>query len=232
MRSRVALQLGVQGRSQLEHHAGELEPRRQLVLVQPSRHAPSLGPTGAPASRYLMLQLSATVGSHELQEAMSDTLTSAGCPRSTSGTAPRRCSTTPLWSGQLARLGGRPAPPHGDPDRLRALGVRAGDALGAAAPGTPLVYDFGGFAQRYYEMTYDDPGRERARGPGRGDDAGHRAGPPARQPRARPRRLGAAARSCTRTPTSRCCRCRCPPTTPTGCSSSAGGCARCATRAC
>jgi 4,5-DOPA dioxygenase extradiol len=29
--------------------------------------------------------------------------------------------------------------------------------LSATAPGTPLVYDFGGFAQRYYEMTYATP---------------------------------------------------------------------------
>ena len=36
--------------------------------------------------------------------------------------------------------------------------------LSATAAGTPLVYDFGGFAQRFYEMTYRDPGRQR---PGR-----------------------------------------------------------------
>lgn len=29
--------------------------------------------------------------------------------------------------------------------------------LSASGPGTKLVYDFGGFAQRYYEMTYDTP---------------------------------------------------------------------------
>ncbi len=29
--------------------------------------------------------------------------------------------------------------------------------LGSVEPGTPLVYDFGGFAQRYYEMTYTAP---------------------------------------------------------------------------
>ncbi len=29
--------------------------------------------------------------------------------------------------------------------------------LSASGPGTQLVYDFGGFAQRYYEMTYDTP---------------------------------------------------------------------------
>jgi 4,5-DOPA dioxygenase extradiol len=30
-------------------------------------------------------------------------------------------------------------------------------SLSAAAAGTPLVYDFGGFARRYYEMTYATP---------------------------------------------------------------------------
>ncbi|HZJ06385.1 MAG TPA: class III extradiol ring-cleavage dioxygenase [Nocardioidaceae bacterium] len=30
-------------------------------------------------------------------------------------------------------------------------------SLSATAAGTPLVYDFGGFAQRYYEMTYPTP---------------------------------------------------------------------------
>jgi 4,5-DOPA dioxygenase extradiol len=30
-------------------------------------------------------------------------------------------------------------------------------SLSASAASTPLVYDFGGFAQRYYEMTYDTP---------------------------------------------------------------------------
>ena len=29
--------------------------------------------------------------------------------------------------------------------------------LGATAAATPLVYDFGGFAREYYEMTYATP---------------------------------------------------------------------------
>ncbi len=29
--------------------------------------------------------------------------------------------------------------------------------LSASGPGVPLVYDFGGFPQRYYEMTYETP---------------------------------------------------------------------------
>jgi 4,5-DOPA dioxygenase extradiol len=31
-------------------------------------------------------------------------------------------------------------------------------SLSASAPGTPLVYDFGGFDRRYFEMTYPTPG--------------------------------------------------------------------------
>lgn len=30
-------------------------------------------------------------------------------------------------------------------------------SLSASGPGTPLVYDFGGFAQRYFRMTYETP---------------------------------------------------------------------------
>ena len=30
-------------------------------------------------------------------------------------------------------------------------------SLSSPEPGTPLVYDFGGFAQRYYTMRYDTP---------------------------------------------------------------------------
>ena len=60
----------------------------------------------------------------------------------------------PIWSGQLARWAAGPPPPEGDPHRQRALGVRAGDV---SANGAPLVYDFGGFAPRYYQMTYETP---------------------------------------------------------------------------
>jgi 4,5-DOPA dioxygenase extradiol len=31
-------------------------------------------------------------------------------------------------------------------------------SLSASGPKTPLVYDFGGFAQRYFQMTYETPG--------------------------------------------------------------------------
>ena len=66
----------------------------------------------------------------------------------------------PLWSSQLAGLAADLPAPEGDPDRQRPLGVRAGDAQ--RATGAPLVYDFGGFAAKYYRMTYDDARRHRA----------------------------------------------------------------------
>ncbi len=61
-----------------------------------------------------------------------------------------------LWSGELAAWA-RALP------RPRAILVvsahweSAPVMLSASAAGTPLVYDFGGFAQRYYEMTYRTP---------------------------------------------------------------------------
>jgi 4,5-DOPA dioxygenase extradiol len=61
-----------------------------------------------------------------------------------------------LWSSQLAAWAG-------DLPRPRAILVvsahweSAPVMLSASAPGTPLVYDFGGFPQRYYEMTYRTP---------------------------------------------------------------------------
>src|SRR3954454_831633 len=62
----------------------------------------------------------------------------------------------PLWSGQLAAW-------SADLPRPAAILIvsahweSAPVMLSASAPGTPLVYDFGGFAQRYYEMTYATP---------------------------------------------------------------------------
>ena len=39
--------------------------------------------------------------------------------------------------------------------------------VGATADGVPLTYDFGGFEQRYYEVTYAAPGAPSSRGRGR-----------------------------------------------------------------
>ena len=62
----------------------------------------------------------------------------------------------PVWSGQLAAwAAGLPRP--------KAILIvsahweSAPVSLSATAPGTPLVYDFGGFPRRYYEMTYRTP---------------------------------------------------------------------------
>ena len=60
----------------------------------------------------------------------------------------------PLWSGQLAAWAR---------DRPRPTAILIVSAHGESAPvslsasGAPLVYDFGGFAQKYYEMTYATP---------------------------------------------------------------------------
>src|SRR6478752_8804871 len=62
----------------------------------------------------------------------------------------------PLWSSQLASWAQ-------DLPRPKAILVvsahweSAPVMLSATAAATPLVYDFGGFAQRYYEMTYETP---------------------------------------------------------------------------
>ena len=62
----------------------------------------------------------------------------------------------PLWLGQLfAWSASLPKP--------RAVLIvsahweHAPLSLSAASPGTPLVYDFGGFARRFYQMTYATP---------------------------------------------------------------------------
>ena len=62
----------------------------------------------------------------------------------------------PLWSGQLADWAGDLARPTAILI-VSAHWESAPVMLSATAPGTPLVYDFGGFPQRYYEMTYETP---------------------------------------------------------------------------
>jgi 4,5-DOPA dioxygenase extradiol len=62
----------------------------------------------------------------------------------------------PLWSGELAAWAA-------DLPRPKAILVvsahweSAPVSLSATAAGTPLIYDFGGFAPRYYNMTYRTP---------------------------------------------------------------------------
>ncbi|HYO40193.1 MAG TPA: class III extradiol ring-cleavage dioxygenase [Nocardioidaceae bacterium] len=62
----------------------------------------------------------------------------------------------PLWSGQLAAWA-RSLPRPRAILMVSAHWESAPVTLSAAAAGTPLVYDFGGFAQRYYDMTYATP---------------------------------------------------------------------------
>ena len=61
-----------------------------------------------------------------------------------------------LWSGQLAAWA-RELPRPKAILIVSAHWEAAPVMLSASGPGTRLVYDFGGFAQRYYEMTYDTP---------------------------------------------------------------------------
>ncbi|MCW2866826.1 MAG: dioxygenase, partial [Marmoricola sp.] len=62
----------------------------------------------------------------------------------------------PLWSGQLRDLAaGLPRP-----TAILIVSAHWESAplmLSASGPGTGLVYDFGGFAERYYRMTYATP---------------------------------------------------------------------------
>ena len=62
----------------------------------------------------------------------------------------------PVWSGQLRALAA-------DLPRPRAILIVSAHwesaplALSATGPGVDLVYDFGGFAEKYYRMTYRTP---------------------------------------------------------------------------
>ena len=61
-----------------------------------------------------------------------------------------------LWSSQLAAWSSRLPRPKAIL-MVSAHWESAPVMLSATAPGTPLVYDFGGFPRRYYEMTYRTP---------------------------------------------------------------------------
>ena len=62
----------------------------------------------------------------------------------------------PVWSGQLRDLAARLPRPSGILI-VSAHWEAAPLSLSATAAGTPLVYDFGGFAPRYYRETYATP---------------------------------------------------------------------------
>ncbi|MFD4458668.1 dioxygenase [Nocardia sp. NPDC058480] len=87
----------------------------------------------------------------------------------------------PIWPGQLAAWSAELP----EPTAILMISAHWEDApitLGATTT-VPLVYDFGGFPQHYYEVTYPAPGapelaekvRKLLRGPGRSvQDAAHR----------------------------------------------------------
>ena len=62
----------------------------------------------------------------------------------------------PVWSSELKALAARLPRPTGILI-VSAHWESAPLSLSATAAGTPLVYDFGGFAPRYYQMTYPTP---------------------------------------------------------------------------
>ena len=60
----------------------------------------------------------------------------------------------PVWSGELAAW----AADLPRPTAILIVSAHWESApVALSASGAPLVYDFGGFAQRYYEMTYETP---------------------------------------------------------------------------
>ena len=62
----------------------------------------------------------------------------------------------PIWSGELAAIAQR----FEKPKAILIVSAHwesAPIAITSPLAGTPLVYDFGGFAQKFYEMTYESP---------------------------------------------------------------------------
>ena len=62
----------------------------------------------------------------------------------------------PVWSGELAAITTR----FEKPKAILIISAHwesAPIAITSPLAGTPLVYDFGGFAQKFYEMTYETP---------------------------------------------------------------------------
>jgi 4,5-DOPA dioxygenase extradiol len=62
----------------------------------------------------------------------------------------------PIWSSEIASITKK----FEKPKAILIVSAHwesAPISISSATAGTPLVYDFGGFAQKYYEMTYDTP---------------------------------------------------------------------------
>ena len=63
----------------------------------------------------------------------------------------------PVWSGELAAWANQLVKPKGILV-VSAHWESAPLTIGSTDSGTPLVYDFGGFHPKYYQMTYNSPG--------------------------------------------------------------------------
>ncbi len=78
----------------------------------------------------------------------------------------------PVWSGELSSWAA-------DLPRPKAILIVSAHwesaPVSLSASSAPLVYDFGGFDQKYYRDDLRDARRDRAGAAGRGDDAGHRS---------------------------------------------------------
>jgi len=62
----------------------------------------------------------------------------------------------PIWSSEIASISKR----FEKPKAILIVSAHwesAPISISSATAGTPLVYDFGGFAQKFYEMTYETP---------------------------------------------------------------------------
>ena len=62
----------------------------------------------------------------------------------------------PIWSSEIAAISKK----FEKPKAILIVSAHwesAPISISSATAGTPLVYDFGGFAQKYYEMTYETP---------------------------------------------------------------------------
>lgn len=62
----------------------------------------------------------------------------------------------PIWSSEIAAISSKFAKPSAILI-VSAHWESAPISISSPIAGTPLVYDFGGFAQKYYEMTYETP---------------------------------------------------------------------------
>ena len=111
-------------------------------------------------------------------------------PASTSATAPRPCSRTPEWMGQLSGwAAGLPKPTS---ILIVSAHWQTAPIALSATHRVPLVYDFYGFPQHYYDLQYDAPGAPELAARVKGLMPADRAGPGTRIARPGPRGVGPA----------------------------------------